>query len=733
MKTNWSYELLDHVSKLKALRQMMQPADGHRGHDSLDTKSHSISERVLVSRSPVLTTPKFRVSPRNTSQIVAWVVFIIAASMLAFYLAITYHSLLNSDSVMKVLLGQEMATQLSLVPQGWDYENDIPIIFPSLIAALFGLFAGPSYPMQVAVDLTAAAILLYSAYAASRAVGIVGPLRLFAPTLLASGISRDVAEFVFGQSAYSGVIFAMFVLAGCSSRFLSSKSTSANESSRRFDTLAVFVIIVAGVAGGPRGLATYAVPMICALTLNYLLTRRVAAGSALFVRTFLVTTAAATLIGGACFFVLRARTNYHSGSIPNSLTGGLNILVNLRTASENWLSLFSAIPDSGISLNWFTSLPYAAHFSLAVIAFMLPLYLLVRISTVDDAALRFLVLLHGSLLGALGSVILLTGLLSHEPNGIPRYFLPLLPTSFLIVGLSLQLSSKRVQTLATRVVWIWLLSYLVFSPVFLVAPAFADWPTSLTRLPDNPRTQVIAALERKHLAYGYATYWHANAITVLSSARTTALPIFIDDNGIPQRQHFMTADRWFRQPPTGARFFLLLDPIDNQRINRPALEAMLGAPTESIHVGSFEILVYPSAQNDRLGFSSPQPVAVPEVPSTCAATYDPIGGHMELKAHEIGRFRVRVTNRSSLIWSNNWTPRFGPGILVDDMNGKQVAEFRAPLPREVAPGDSILLDIPLRVPEVGQYVMKFSFVIEGYAWCGNLGIPWASIPLTIEP
>lgn len=682
----------------------------------------------------LMTKSRLRFSGADIDRTVSLALFVAAVVMLVFYLAVTYLSTLNSDSAMKLMLGQEMAHQFSLVPRGWDYENDIPIIFPSLIAAAFAMFVVPSYPMHVAVDIVAAGLLLYAAYAASRAVGISGPLRWFAPTLMASGISKDFAEFVFGQSAYSGSLFALFVIAGCGARYLSAPPEVRNHLSRRSDALAVGLIICAGVAGGARGLAAYALPTLSALLASYVFANRQVDIVRQRTRALLLTSIAATCVGGLCFLFLLSRVSFHSGSIPHSLSDVSHISHNICTSAKNWLALFGSLPDSVMPLSGLTAIPYAARFAFALIAFFLPLALLVRVRQIESASLRFLIFLHVSLLGALGSVCIFTGMLDHEPNGIPRYFSPLLATSFLIFGLWLQTFGARNWFPAARIGWVCALAFLTFSPRLLVAPAFADWSRPSLGLATNPRTQIISALENAGLTNGYASYWSANAITVLSGGRISALPILFDDSGLPRRQHHMTADRWFEQPMGGARFFLLLDPSDKSYVNRAALEKLLGPPIGSLNAGNFEAIVYPTAQQERLGFSAPkQPVVVPKAPATCSAAYEALGGRMELKPNAFGNLRVRATNRSTLAWSPDSSGNFGPGLRIDDMKGLEITELRARLPHTVAAGESVVLDIPLRAPEVGEYTVKFSFVIEGYAWCGNLGANWASVPLSVKP
>lgn len=657
-----------------------------------------------------------------------------AAAMLAFYLVVTYRALLHSDAAMKLTLAQEMAHQWSLFPRGWNYVNDIVIIFPTLIAAPLSLFFAPSFPLHAFVDIVAAGFLLWAAYLAARAAGIQGPLRWLPATMLASGLSPEFAEAVYGQSAYSGTVLILLLIAGSGARYLAQTAPTQSRSPARRDLAVVALFIAAGVAGGERGIATYAAPLMLALIGYHVFTGEDNAAYRQRAISLFTVTLVATLAGALAFSALKHLVNFHQGAIGQPFSTNAQIINHLQLLTGNWLTLFDALPPGGKRFSIGVAGIFAARLGVCVVVFFLPILLLARLQSLS-AQLRFLVLFHASVLATTVYMLVFTGIMVDNVHGAPRYLVPLVPSAFLVLAAWLADAAPRWKTDGAILGWMLSLALLMLSPTQLVAPAFSNWPFVTQGLRQNPHAGIAKVLEDAGLHRGFASYWNAGVTTILTGDDIRVAPVSISDGALPIPFHHLTAEHWYESDPTLSSSFLLLDQTDRNQLNWPALDLALGPPSRTLKSGKYEILVYPFDVAGRLGFASQRYVALPRMTAaTCAAEFAPLEQTLSLTANSFSAVGVQAVNRSSITWSQNSHPYFAPGIRILDAGGRQVSESRAGLPKTVSPGESVALTLPFRAPAAtGAYTLYFSFVADGDAWCGGLANNWAKVHLSVTP
>lgn len=660
---------------------------------------------------------------------------IAACTMLAFYLTVGYPSQMHSDSAMKLLLGEEMARQFTLLPRDWYYVNDIWLLSPNLIATPLSFLFEPSMALHGVVDLVAASLVLWAAYVASRAIGINGGLRLFAATMLATGLSLAFAEMVFAQSAYSAVMLTLLLLAGSGARYLSSRpQDQVNARTRRRDLGIIGGLVLISVASGPRGIATYVAPLLFASVGLYLLAGRNDALRAGAVRLGACTLGAAA-VGGIGFLLLLHIVRYLSGAATQAFAGPAEAALHLRLAVMNWFMIFDALPPAGQKFSVVTAGIHAARLGLASVLLLLPIALALRVMHLRSPALRFLVLFQLGLILSTGYMLGFTNLLVDEVVGVPRYVMPLVPIAILIAALWLQEVREHARPTATHVGWLVIAVALSLSPQQLIGTAFARWPQLSAGLRTNQRSPLVDALRQAGLHRGYAGYWDANVLSILSGGDIRVAPILIGASGLPEPHRYLGSERWYSASWADEPSFLITDPPMRDQLSMPALVALLGPPTRNLHVGEYEILVFATNMSERLSFAVAAPVVRPRVsPQACAADLTITPPLQPVRVRQAGVVTVHARNDSTLRWMRNYAPGFNPGLRIINANGTTVADLRGILPTAVEPGESVTIPIPFRAPDTpGQYRLQFSFVAEGEAWCGDLDAGWAQADLVVEP
>lgn len=109
------------------------------------------------------------------------------------------------------------------------------------------------------------------------------------------------------------------------------------------------------------------------------------------------------------------------------------------------------------------------------------------------------------------------------------------------------------------------------------------------------------------------------------------------------------------------------------------------------------------------------------------------------KAKQRVTLRVAVTNRSDVTWlareraaaplqlylGNHWLDATGRDLIHDD--------GRAPLTRNLAPGETMELELVVNAPkQPGSYLLELDMLQEGVSWFASHGSPTVRLPLKIE-
>ncbi|MGN1403272.1 MAG: hypothetical protein ACI4XB_02995 [Ruminococcus sp.] len=75
---------------------------------------------------------------------------------------------------------------------------------------------------------------------------------------------------------------------------------------------------------------------------------------------------------------------------------------------------------------------------------------------------------------------------------------------------------------------------------------------------ENVQYQLVEALEEHGLTYGYATFWRANAMTVISDSEILVRNVKVDESGV-RPAGYQTENSWYEDQPDQEEYFLLLD------------------------------------------------------------------------------------------------------------------------------------------------------------------------------
>lgn len=162
------------------------------------------------------------------------------------------------------------------------------------------------------------------------------------------------------------------------------------------------------------------------------------------------------------------------------------------------------------------------------------------------------------------------------------------------------------------------------------------------------------------------------------------------------------------------------------------------------NVGFDEVEVFPATQDDRAIFACRKREPYPDSRwiAYLAAELEIEDGPTDCAAGEVLRFRVRAENTGLARWlrGDDTGTQEGSVHLVAHVfaaEGEEPVSWYhagAYLPGDVAPGESVAVEMALRAPaEPGRYRLEFDMVSEHLAWFEDLGSAVVSRPLTVAP
>lgn len=520
--------------------------------------------------------------------VLALVLLGINVALLLAYLFISYRGIFHSDSAVKNLLAQEMRDTASFFPPDWNYVNkDLMVLFGQLgIFALLPFFEN-SYTLYAAASSVTALLILASAFWFTGLLDAPAWQRVLAVAVLAGGISGGIAEDVFGQAAYGAVLMFTCLVAVLAWKILSTPTP------RRLLWCALLLALTTLVtwSNPQRAAASYLLPLLCGLA-GYAYGRewRQRLRGAVAV---LVPTLAGFVLGMALSARTLAQVNNTVGAGAARWLSFDGMAANVVHTGHSMIGLLGGLPASGGSVTSVAGLYAAIRLLAALLLLLLIGRRIVAMCASPGPRTRF----AGALLAGLSLCFLCLQATTtiadiNDPVSAARYLTPMLVLGVMALACTPLDASAPLRSLLVVCLSLLLAtsSLVVFNPGSLINP---DWR--------NPRRDALVAdLNALGLRYGYANYWNAGSLTVLSGGRTTLRPIMIA-GGLPIPMRHLSSDRWYEPEAWQGETFLLLNDADRAAIDWGAMSRHVGAPVHESRLGDLHLYVF----NDNLSHRLP--------------------------------------------------------------------------------------------------------------------------------
>ena len=532
--------------------------------------------------------------PRPTRWLLPALAALIALNllMLAYYLVYDYQLAVHADSAVMNMLAQEIHDSGQFFPRGWNYANgDLWVLFPhTVIVALLAVLPN-TFALHAVSGLVTAVMVLGALYWCGATLGQSRLARWVALAVFSGGISVNMAENLYGQAAY-GMLFAQACLLASSGwRLLHSEGAAR----WRWGALFALLVVLVFWSNPARAAVYYGLPLIAATVALRYLPRLQGGGFGVPLRgaATLLATLLAALAAGALLHGHYVKLVGSSGLAPATWLGFDGMVRNALGTARGLLNLFGGTPPEGGLVIKAAGAGQALRLLAALSVLGLLPWALRRAFSEPQrpARLFFAVFVLVSL-----SINLLVAVCTSlpdmsAPEASVRYLVPsLLCALVLLVGIAvddfhwrgaapaLAVAALAVMALSARPAY-----QLERTPGYFPKAGIAAY---------SPYHQFAAFLDQQGLRYGYATFWHAGRLTLLSDGKVKVRQIGLD-NGLPVPVRHLSSDRWYDAATWTGPTFLMLTEAEAAATDWARVDRLAGKPSRVIAHRGWKIYCYP--------------------------------------------------------------------------------------------------------------------------------------------
>lgn len=650
-----------------------------------------------------------------------WGLSLLSGIGLTFYIFFTYRVIFHSDAAMKNLLADDMIRTHALFPADWFYVNDIPMLFPHWIVALLALFLPNSFTLHAIACFAFAVLFAFSLNFLYKSSHLEPPDFLLVGSLLFTGVSGWFAENLFGQFAYGGELASTFLVIA----FLF-QTLAAYESGARRKTLVwsgAFVIFLSVIlAGGVRGLIAFVAPMLGALALVALVPSQ---STTSFFRPRATLYAGglvllATLLGMVGFVTLRLHIHLRNDATAFHYVDYQHIQSNIGLFFQGFLAYSDALPD--VNMGPMSLYGVVTAYRLFWFAFVLclPFVLLLRRYNFLNPHFKFVTIYY--VLTFLMTLYIY--IFSSLPIGVATFRYFSIPCVVAIVLIGYIATELRLRCGTRAFCWLVAACLPLYTGIFydLWLPYFHGAGPNHH---ENVKQPLADYLVTHDLQYGYATYWNAGVLTILSQERTHVNAIQLGGNPPIQPFRWLTSAYAYSPEAFVGPTFLLLTNEEYAGLNTRHLEAYLGTPQSEDSVLGYHIIKYNFNIAARLpGWSGPKDQVEINEPYTSAdLRADFVCGVAEtiMEQGRPGVVTVGISNRGSkpFLSEGHFPIYFGGHLYSKDLRMRDFNYLLSPLPWPLKAGEHMDIPVPLAALPVGEYILEASMVQGGVAWFGT--------------
>lgn len=245
-----------------------------------------------------------------------------------------------------------------------------------------------------------------------------------------------------------------------------------------------------------------------------------------------------------------------------------------------WITLLGVEAVDGDPLMSVKSIGNLLMILTGVILLAVPAIALIFYRKIDDEKLRILILTFWFM-----TLLILMGYTIGRLSDANWRLSPIVALSAVVTAAFVKWSVKQI-------------SFQRIMPLLMVPVVLVSSITAVTimKMPSDNTEDIelyvlAEELEARGLDYGYATFWYANALTIISDSKVTCRCIGGVDNNGPWRNKYQQCGSWFDDQPGQEKYFIILSQGDIEKMvenQHPLLESLI----DEFTVNEQHILVF---------------------------------------------------------------------------------------------------------------------------------------------
>lgn len=510
--------------------------------------------------------------------------------LLFYYVFKGYMVDFHSDSAAKSLLAEEIWRTGRFFPTDWNYVNgDLWVLFGHLFILPFLPWVENGFLLHAVSGTVTSGLVLLSLWLVTGMLTRSTWLKLLVVAILAGGVSWVMAENLFGQGSYGSVLYM-----ACFSLYFGWRHLIAvSPKSVGVWGLALGVVTMLAFWANPqRAVAYNALPLALSVVawmsghpwVEWRPGLRAwrATPATLRVATLGLVCVFAALVGIGLHAHFIAGVNNIAGAGTARWLGFEGIVRNLWLTLEGLVAMLGGSLPKDLPVFTPGGVYYALRFSAALVLIaLIPVQGLALLRSKDLAARMYAAFALASFALFLFVQATTTTPDMSDPVVSARYLVPAMVLGLIMVVARVEvLHPFRWMPLLA----LFVATMLVSSPVSSLNPMSRAFKPAAT----DVRAEVISELERRGLHYGYASFWNAGALTVLSGQKVKVRPVEVHRK-LPQPRRHLSSNQWYRDSAWKGPTFLLLTPEESKAMDWEAIKSLAGETLQEFQVGGFEV------------------------------------------------------------------------------------------------------------------------------------------------
>lgn len=466
----------------------------------------------------------------------------------------------SSDSAVRVILAKEILDSGNYFPKDWFFVNgDIwlfsahTIILPLLMyfSAGYSVYAFSSILISIAILLSVKALLVK--------LQIEKNNRLIISVIFTSGISLAITENLYGQISYGLIILYCCLILNCSILIL-----SKNNKYEVVSLASLLILLIIITWSNPlRGLVYFIMPLVVCLIyyVSYCYKQNIIKQEIKYINQILLIIIISIVTGIVLNQITLNYIQMNSGVTQLQWISQSEMIRRIPKLFSSILFILGAEPYVNRSLFTLSGI-YDGIRLVTGICFVVLIPTTIKIIfKEEEIKLKILAVFACSAFVIVALLMLSTNIYNA------RYLLPSIVLMVLVVyAIPFDFKNKLLYD-GLRVVAA--LGFLT-NPFVVNTGYWTTYYVSESHKDDsqvfNNINELASYMQSINLDYGYATFWNAGSLTVLSNNRVKTRQIFIE-NGIPQKFKWLSSNYWYEPSSITMKTFLLLTDQESKEIN----------------------------------------------------------------------------------------------------------------------------------------------------------------------